>query len=130
MTMYKPEHFLLHIETFHDPEIGLWRKLKANSKNLISSYFHVNHGHCYNLNFAHLSKKKDGKFLMHRGVTNLHLRMVLNAKLGDEDLKTVMFLHNGTDIDRIGGSILPVQGSFGSSQVTFTNWKYRKSCKE
>ena len=117
MTMYKPEHFLLHIETFHDPEIGLWRKLKANSKKLISSYFHVNHGHCYNLNFAHLSKKKDGKFLMHRGVTNLHLRIVLNAKLSDEDLKTVMFLHNGTDIDRIGGSILPVQGSFGSSHV-------------
>ena len=56
---------------------------------------------------------------MNRGVSHLHLRMVINAKINDENLKTVMFLHNGTDIERIGGSILPVQGSFGTSHVSY-----------
>ena len=117
--MYKPENFILNITKFQDPELGLWSKLKVNSRNLISSYFHVHYGHCFSLDFSYLSRKKDGKFLMNRGVSHLHLRMVINAKINDENLKTVMFLHNGTDIERIGGSILPVQGSFGTSHVSY-----------
>ena len=115
--MYKPEDFLYNITKFQDPELSFWSKRKVNAKNLMSSYFHVHYGHCYNLDFSYLSRKEDGKFLMKRGVTHLHLKMVINAKLEDENIRTVIFLHNGTDVENIGGSILPVQGSFGANQV-------------
>ena len=115
--MYKPENFILNITKFQDPELGLWSKRKVIARNLMTSYFHVHYGHCYNLDFSDLSKKRDGMFLMKKGVAHLHLKMKLKSKLEDENLRTVIFLHNGTDVENIGGSILPVQGTFGAGQV-------------
>ena len=115
--MYEPEDFLVDITKFQDPELGLWSKRKVIARNLMTSYFHVHYGHCYNLDFSDLSREKDGMFLMKKGVAHLHLKMKLKSKLEDENLRTVIFLHNGTDVENIGGSILPIQGSFGTSQV-------------
>ena len=115
--MYEPEDFLVDITKFQDPELGLWSKRKVIARNLMTSYFHVHYGHCYNLDFSDLSKKRDGMFLMKKGVAHLHLKMKLKSKLEDENLRTVIFLHNGTDVENIGGSILPVQGTFGAGQV-------------
>ena len=119
--MYQKEDFIINVESFSDPEIFTnlladngWHQ---NKDQLMTHYFHTNYGHCVNVDFASLSQN-DGKFMMSREGVLLHLRATIGTTRGDEIIPNILFLNNGTDVDNIGESIMPLDLATGSTHVS------------
>ena len=123
-TMYDTDDFISDIQIFFDPAKGEpilgkgvdWKPLK---NQLMKPFIHRNYGFCLNLDFSFLSES-NGKFRMAVGSHILHirLRVQLSSFLGD--LNTVLFLHNGTDVEDIGESVMPISLQESASHVIIT----------
>ena len=114
-TMYDLDNFIADVAIFFNPDNVIngtttkspflnWDCLQ---KQMTESFIHRNYGHCYKLDLASLSTRSNGKFLMAIGADALHLKMMVRISRSDEDLKTIQFMTNGTDVEDLGTSIMP-----------------------
>ena len=56
--------------------------------------------------------------MMSREGVLLHLRATIGTTRGDEIIPNILFLNNGTDVDNIGESIMPLDLATGSTHVS------------
>ena len=73
---------------------------------IIHSQYHYHYGHCFTLDIAALSENQ-GKYKMKYGSHKMALTLVIKGEFENVFIwkRTLVFIHNGTDINQFGESI-------------------------
>ena len=92
---------------------------KTRTDVILSSHYNLHYGHCIQLDISPLSPKKNGKVLMSKGITFAHMRLHVKTDQNMDMIFPSLFLHNGTDVDRLGENILGRELSSGKHDVSY-----------